>query len=49
MPSRETFDRIENWACVNITKFNKTKYRVLDLAWGNLNQKERLGNEGVEC
>jgi len=41
-------DRLERWACANLTKFNKAKCKVLCMAWGNPKHKYRLGPEWTE-
>lgn len=38
-------DRLEWWACVNLTKFNMAECKVLCLGWGNPNHKYRLSND----
>ncbi|GAB0179292.1 cAMP-dependent protein kinase inhibitor alpha [Grus japonensis] len=41
-------DRLEEWAHVNLMKFNKVKRKVLYLRWGNSKYRYRLGNEWIE-
>jgi len=36
-------DRLEGWACVNCMKFNKAKYRVLHMGWGNSETQVEAG------
>ncbi|GAB0178342.1 cAMP-dependent protein kinase inhibitor alpha [Grus japonensis] len=41
-------DRLERWACENLMKFNKAKYKVLHLGQGNPKHKYRLSREWIE-
>ncbi|KFQ56677.1 hypothetical protein N334_04301, partial [Pelecanus crispus] len=41
-------DKVERWACVNLTKFNKASCKVLHLGRGNSQYQYRLGDEGFE-
>jgi len=47
MPFQRDPDKLENWACVNLMRLNKAKYRVLHLQ-GNPQYQCRLGDEGIE-
>ncbi|GAB0206740.1 cAMP-dependent protein kinase inhibitor alpha [Grus japonensis] len=40
--------RLEEWAHVNLVKFNKAKCEVLHLGQGNPQYQYRLGDEGIE-
>ncbi|KFZ50138.1 hypothetical protein N321_03747, partial [Antrostomus carolinensis] len=41
-------DWLARWACTNLMKFNKTKYKVLHLGQENSKQKYRLGGKWIE-
>ena len=41
-------DRLQEWAQVNIMRFNKAKYKVLYLVRGNPKHKYRLSNKWIE-
>ena len=41
-------DRVERWAHVNLTKFNKAKCKVLHMGQGNPRYQYRLRDEGIE-
>jgi len=41
-------DKLENWSCVNLMRFNKAKYNVLHLGRGNSLYHYRQGDEGME-
>ncbi|GAB0210108.1 hypothetical protein GRJ2_003476600 [Grus japonensis] len=41
-------DRLERWARANCMKFNKAKYKVLHVGWGNSKHSYRLGEEWIE-
>ncbi|GAB0179268.1 mitochondrial enolase superfamily member 1 [Grus japonensis] len=41
-------DRLERWACVNRSKFNKAKCKVLHVGQCNLKHNYRLGEEWIE-
>jgi len=41
-------DELENWACVNLMRFNNAEYRVLYLGQGNPEHQYRPGDERIE-
>jgi len=41
-------DKLKNWVCVNLMRFNKAKCKVLHLGQGNPHYQYRLGDEGIE-
>lgn len=47
-PILRDLDGLERWACVNFLKFRKVKGKVLNLGWGSLKHKSRLGGERIE-
>ena len=45
---QRALDCLERWASVNPMKFNKAKYKVLNMGRANSKHKYRLGHEGIE-
>ena len=41
-------ERLERWACANLMKFNKAKYKVLHVGRCNPKHNYRLGEEWIE-
>ncbi|KAK4830563.1 hypothetical protein QYF61_011741 [Mycteria americana] len=48
IPCRGTFDKVEEWAYVNLMQFNKVKCKVLHVDWGNPQYQYTLVNEVIE-
>jgi len=45
---QRVFDRLEDWACLNLMKFNKAKCKVLHLHQGNHQYQYRLEDKMIE-
>ena len=41
-------DRLEEWPCVNLMKFNKAKCKIQHPSQGNHQYQHRLGDEWIE-
>jgi len=45
---QRSIEKLKGWACDNLMKFNKVKYKVLQMGQGNPKHKYRLGGEWIE-
>jgi len=46
--TQRDLDRLQRWACANLTKSNRAKCKVLNIGQSNPKHKYRLGGEQLE-